>query len=912
MRHLFTASKALSIQSDALDKVAGAGSLVPLKLEGSEGVNQLFVYKLVLQTPDALNFVGGVGCNYPLDELIGHELSCSIELEGHGQFMAGLAGLAGMSNQGAGTREISGLITQARFLGEDSRHALYELTLRPWLYLSTLSSNCRVFQNMTPVQVIEAILNEYSFAVDRRLIASYPQRDYCTQYNETNFEFITRLMQEWGISYWFEHGKGKHQLVMGDHNGAFQASAYAAIAYYPLGHKIDREYIHAFTSSAQLTSSSYASRDYDYTRPRTQLDASASDARAQAQTKQEVYLWRSAKHGMGGSDYSQPNAGNNKQSNQTEEQGKQLAVLRLQHLRQNAQRAKGVGHVRGIQPGHTFTLSEHPQHQANAEYIVLHTQFVIENVNEETQRNAATNALAILTDTQRLSGQWRVEVKFEVQSSKEMLRPLMTQPKPYVYGPQPAIVCGPDAQTAESNLFTETLGRIKIQFPWDRYGTQNNNSSCWVRVASPWAGNQLGAMHLPRVGQEVLVSFYEGDPDLPIVIGSVHNELNQPPWALPSNQALSGFRSRELVPSGGNAAAGRSNHVLLDDTEGKIQAQIKSDHLHSQLSLGHISRIENNQGRKEFRGEGFELRSDGHGALRAQNGLLLTTHGKPAAAEHVLSMAQTTQPLSGAHEQHKNMGSLAVHHLAHEEDEADAVQASLQQQANDLSGNEHTRQEGSYPELQAAHLTLSSPAGIQSTTQGSTHSHSEHHHAITAGKHISLAGAGSFLASVGKNVGLLANKAVRLIAAKGKVQIQAQSNDMELLAQQVLALIGKQGVVVKSDTLIRLSVGAHAVQITPGAGIEFLSPLAPQFHTAAVNLGTPKSASQQMQDSPTSRFEDPYVLTSSMGEPLANMRVRLTRDDGSTQDVSTDAQGSIPNIRSLVSDPVDVQLLGPK
>ena len=307
-------------------------------------------------------------------------------------------------------------------------------------------------------------------------------------------------------------------------------------------------------------------------------------------------------------------------------------------------------HLRGIVPGCTFSLTGHPREQANIEYITLETRFVIENVGEDTQRavqvgSAAKTAggvtgvttitgftdmdgLAGLSDAQRLSGQWRVAVEFDVQPTTEALRPEAIQPKPKTGGPETARVVGPDASTAETNIYTDALGRIKIQFPWDRHGQKNQNSSCWVRVASAWAGNQLGAMQVPRVGQEVIVDFLGGDPDLPIVTGRVYNQLNQPPWRLPEQQALSGLRSRELTPGGGNGAGGRSNHLVLDDTQGHIQAQLRSDHQHSQLSLGSLGRIEDNAGRKEARGEGFELRTDGHGVVRAKDGLLISTEGR--------------------------------------------------------------------------------------------------------------------------------------------------------------------------------------------------------------------------------------------------------------------------------------------
>ena len=448
--------RALSVTSAAIPVVEGATALEPLKLEGEEGINGLFEYRLTLQTPDSLNYQAGLGSNFELDDFIGKELTCSLELEGRGSFAPGLPGGGGTANQGAGQREISGLITAARFIGEDSRHALYELTLRPWLHLATLTTDCKVFQDQSPVEIIEAVLADYPFAADKRLIESYPKRDYTVQFNETDFEFITRLMQEWGLNYHFEHSGGVHRLIYSDHNGAFErtqkdaregspggASSYHTIAYYPLGHKIDREYIHALSPVGQLTSGAYASREYDYTRPRAQLQAQSTAPRKTGHAQAEVYLWRGDKAGIGGSDYSQPNKGADKAANQTEPQGQHLARLRIQALRQSGLRARGAGHVRGIVPGCTFTLSGHPRDKANVEYITLHTRFLVENVGQDSQRSTDLQRSAstdtptplALSDAQRFIGQWRVQVEFEVQPSTEALRPQATQSKPKTGGP---------------------------------------------------------------------------------------------------------------------------------------------------------------------------------------------------------------------------------------------------------------------------------------------------------------------------------------------------------------------------------------------------------------------------------------------------------------------------------------------
>lgn len=324
-----TARRGLTIRSAAIPELNEAGWLEPLKLEGEEGINTLFEYRLVLQGPD-----GGGGA-LELDRFIGRELTCCIELEGHGRFLPGVPG-GSPAQRGAGVREISGLITQTRTLGQAGQRALVELTLRPWLHLATLTTDCKVFQDQSVVDIIETVLGEYPFAADKRLIERYPQRDYTVQYNESDYEFLSRLMQEWGINHHFEHSAGVHRLIWSDHNGAFQAvqpelqageSAYHRIPYHPQGHKTERESIHGWSVEQRLTSGRYASRDLDYTRPGALLEVQAEGARAGGHANQEVYLWRgdkAAAHGQGavaGSDHSQPNAGAQQAANQTQAQG---------------------------------------------------------------------------------------------------------------------------------------------------------------------------------------------------------------------------------------------------------------------------------------------------------------------------------------------------------------------------------------------------------------------------------------------------------------------------------------------------------------------------------------------------------------------------------------------------------------
>ncbi|WP_090137926.1 type VI secretion system Vgr family protein [Limnohabitans sp. DM1] len=933
MNTLLQSPKVLTVTSPAIPQVAGAAALVPLKLSGHEAVNTLFEYTLILQSPDALQFAANDASNFPLHDMVGRELTCAIALDGHGSFVAGLAGNLGAANQGAGVREISGLITAARHLGTDSRHALYALTLRPWLHLATLTSDCKVFQDQTPVEVIRAVLADYAFATEVRLIETYPARDYCVQYNETDFEFITRLMQEWGINYHFEHSGGVHRLILSDHSGAFSPlqkgqsdSAYHRIAYYPPGHKVDEEYIHAFTPTERLTAGQYASREYDYTRPKVALGASQAQPRPTGQANQEVYLWRGGKvrtgqasgndSGIGstasgslpGSDYAQENKGSDTaQANQTEPQGQHLARLRMQALRQAGQRASGAGHVRGIATGHTFALHKHPQDAANIEYLTLSTHTVIENVSEDTARdhnssknsnkNSASPSLIpqALSDAQRLSGQWRIEVRFEVQPTTELLRPEGIQPKPHTHGPETALVCGPDADTAQSDIYTDPLGRIKVQFPWDRYGAKNHNSSCWVRVSAAWAGNQLGAMHVPRIGQEVIVDFLGGDPDQPICTGRVYNQMNTPPWALPAQQALSGFRSRELKPGGGNSAAGRSNHLVLDDTEQKIQAQIKSDHQHSQLSLGHITRIEDNAGRKDHRGEGFELRTDGHGAVRAKDGLLISTEGRPNANGHITDLSETTARLQNAHSQHDSLGDLALQHQAHEASDQGDVAQAIEDQNKAIAGEDKT--EGKFPELQEPHLILSSPAGIESTTPQSTHQHSGQHHAITSGGHTSVSAGKSLLVSAEQALRLFAYKAgIKIVSAMANVDMQALDKSIRFLAKVKITQTANRITFTAKEEIVINGGGSYTV--FKASGIEDGTSGSWAVHAPSHRMPRAKSMGVDMAGLPSvAAFDEQISLRNPTGKAMPKVSFLVK---GAVQEFTarTQEDGTTPRVHS--------------
>ncbi|WP_454765867.1 type VI secretion system Vgr family protein [Cupriavidus campinensis] len=718
----------------------GAPALVFSRLCGTEHLCELFEYELELKTPDERHALFGPAANLDTQALRGQELTVAIQLDG--------AGIGPSGGIGAGTREITGLVTDVRGPVPEDRQIAYRLTLRPWLWLATLTTDFRVFQQQTVVEVLEALLSTYTFPVERRLDTTrYPRREYQVQYGESDFDFFQRLTQEWGISWHIGHSEGKHRLVLTDANSAFApfaSPAYHTIRWQRTSDRIDEEHLHEFMLHDRLVSGQWTSTDHDFVKPGADLTVRAAAPLDTAHADAEVYEF------PGG--HSQPAT-----ANDPWDEGGQIARLRMEAMRQHGSRASGKGYVRAMVPGCTFKLSHFVQDSANREYLILGARLLIEDVPEASG----------------IDQQWRCEVAFVAQPSNVLFRPERTQPRPRTHGPQTATVEGPEGE----ETWTDEYGRIRIQMHWDRIGQRNANSSCWVRVSSSWQGNRFGAVHVPRIGQEVVVEHLNGDPDCPIVTGRVPNRLNMPQWPLPSQHALSGFVSKELHGE-------RTNAFVQDDTEGEIQTQLQSDHQTSWLGLGFLTRVLRGAGRKDKRGEGFELRTDGQGVVRA-NGMLLTTEVRANASAHHKDMGETVQRLTVARAQQETLAELAQEHQAQDAADQAEVAIAIRGQNDDIRGSGTANAEtGSFPELAAPHLVLASPAGIEAGTARSTHLASGEHLALTSGGHTSLAVGKRLLASASRGVRVfIQSMGWRLVAASGDIDLRALRDSIHLLAK---------------------------------------------------------------------------------------------------------------------------------
>ncbi len=427
------------------------------------------------------------------------------------------------------TRCLNGQVTRCTLVGRatpTSRHYIYRATVRPWLWYLTQTMDSKIFQEKSVPDVIHEVLSEYEYPVEFRLSGSYRNWEYCVQYEETDFAFLSRLMEHEGIYYWFRHEDGRHTLVITDDVAQHEPfPGLADISYYGPDRVVQpgKEYIDSWQPAEQVTPGKFATVDYDFKKPSASLDALRSNPGAYSHGDLEVYEW------LGG--YTEP------------DQGERYSRVRLEALQASQMEVLGHSNCRALAPGYLVSLRNHPRLVENREYLIRKACY-----HMQEQGYSSDDEMA-----------FQFETRFVMLPSSVQYRPLRRTPLPRTHGPQTARVVGKPGE----QIWTDRFGCVKVQFRWDRYGKTNENSSCWVRVSSPWAGGGFGGIQLPRVDDEVIVDFIGGHPDRPIIIGRVYNASNMPPWDLPGNATQSGFLSRSK--DGDRSAA---NALMFEDRAG--------------------------------------------------------------------------------------------------------------------------------------------------------------------------------------------------------------------------------------------------------------------------------------------------------------------------------------------------------
>jgi type VI secretion system secreted protein VgrG len=449
-------------------------------------------------------------------------------------------------------RYLNGKITRVAVRSQElsgTRYAVYELTVEPDLWPMKRDRNLRIFQSQTVPQIVQTLLKEYGVNVETRLAGSYRVWEYCVQYQESSLDFISRLMELEGIYYFFRHEADRHTLVLCDAPDQHQAfPGYETIAYHvtPSGGVVTEEGISQWSLAESVTPGIYSTDDYDFRKPNAWMLQARQNPASPVPGSVDVYDWPG--HFV---DHSH---------------GESYARIRQEVWQAEHHSVSGSGTATGIAPGFTFSIINAPHFSDNGEYLVTSATY-----------DFAENAYAS-GDT----GDSRHNIHFTVLPSSVTYRTPPETAWPKTHGPQTAKVVGPKGES----IWTDRYGRVKVKFHWDRLAKGDDTSSCWVRVSSAWAGQGFGGVQIPRVNDEVVVDFINGDPDRPLIIGRVYNEASMPPWALPAAATQMGFLSRSK-----DGTADTANALRFEDKSGEehlwIQAQknmdthVKNDASHS-------------------------------------------------------------------------------------------------------------------------------------------------------------------------------------------------------------------------------------------------------------------------------------------------------------------------------------------
>lgn len=809
--------------------------LLPNRLVAHEEVSRSFRFDVEVLSDDA---------RIPLKMLMGRMVTISLVRED------------------GSLRYFNGYITEFRFLRSDGGFAFYRMVLEPWLAFARLRKDCVSFHNKNVREITEETLRHYRQADWHVYPIDEPKLTVANQYNETDYNHLHRRWEALGLYYWYEHRFDGHKLMISDNSflaAPIDEEMYVISFHDGSGSRED-DGIHEWTAIRRLGSGRTTLATFDYKNPRAQR------AEAPSLNEQGDFFPYEVYEDTGSYGFC------------LLRDGEQLAARRMDEADKDTQYFEVKGNERFVLPGRRFKLGGH--FSAEPRSGIGDRYYLILSANHEVSNNYQAGPGAPS----------RYENRFTCIRQDIRWRPgrnYNSEPATYM-GLHTAIIVGP----AGADIHTDGYGRVKLQFHWDRLGDYNEQSSPWIRVLSPAAGDQFGQIRLPRVGEEVAVVYANGNIDHPLILGALYNQIHMPPWSLPEQQSLAGLRSREL---GGGA---RGNHLVLDDTPDRIQAQLKSDHQCSQLSLGHITRIEDNAGRKDERGEGWELRTDGHGVARAAKGLLITTEARQAGRGPIKDMGETANRLDAAHKLHDDQATAALQGLAQESGQQHDVADALKAQNDAVRGAGNK-----FPELSQPHLVLASPAGIETTSAQSTHIASAEHTALTAGCSLSIATGDSLFASIKQTFRLFVHKAgMKLVAAAGKITVQAHDDDIQVIANKVLSLIsqtdwidlkGKKGVRLHGpECMVEITDRMQVFAPKPALFHGNLETLAPQNRPQASTEHKVTIAEPKTPDDPKQLL---FMLKTHVenGRPFANVPYTLYKNGSQVDEGITDDLGRI-------------------
>ena len=789
-----------------------------------------------------------------------------------------------------------GYVHTARRLGSDGGLVGYQLVFSSWLHMLRFRKDARIFQEKTAEDILIEVFNGHpqaqgAFRFD--LQTQLPSRSFCVQY-EDDWNFVHRLLESEGLYGYFEQAAdGKsHMLVITDRVFSLPALSPQSVPFYRAGTGGEADALVQWSGMRALQSTTLTTRTFDYRSPPTSGNPKGTsvptlDNQGNLPQQAEIYEY------TGAYTYGE------------QQRGDQLSKIRMEEWESRAKRFYGVGGLRRADAGRWFELTDHPEHDRDSEqdrqFVVIETAWFIENnLPVSSQTPDSPHSLKRELETKRAvktattdshfvphadgsEGFFLVEI--EAQRRAVPFHSPLEHRKPAMYL-QTATVVGP----ANEEVYTDSLNRIKVRMHWDRLNDGDEKASCWVRAAYSDTGGGYGAVHIPRIGEEVVIDWVGGDCDRPIVTGRVYNGATRPQWH--SNGLLSGYRSKEYQGSG-------YNEMVMDDATGQNRVRLYSSSTNAHLHLGYLIEQTGNT-RGGYLGSGFDLKSDAYGAIRAAKGLYVSTHPGTGSAVQQLEARQAQQQLVNAESVLEALSDASTtHQAASLKDGRDALKAFTEATQDSVSGATSGGRTagggtGNANAFRQPVMLFASPAGIALSTQQTAHIAADEQLNIVSGQSAHIAAGKSLIASVAERISLFALHAgMKLFAAKGKVQIRAHADNVELTAQKTVKLLSateKIEMAAKQDIL--LTSGGAYIRIS-GGNIEIHAPGKIDIKGSQHSFNGPTQGNYDMPVLPKGDLHNRLELNLADDslKPVRNAPYKVMFENGGVMSGKLDANG---------------------
>ncbi|WP_321849704.1 type VI secretion system Vgr family protein [Burkholderia diffusa] len=789
----------------------------------------------------------------------------------------------------------NGYVHTARRLGADGGLTFHQITMASWMHFLRFRRDQKIWQDKPIDAIITDVFNAHPQArgfFEFHLSRSLPSLSFCRQ-DETDWNFVHRLLESEGLyGYWKHDSDGKaHRLIITDRLTALDEAR--PLTFSRAGTTVASDALTQWSGTRTLQSTSLTTRTFDYKDPSGVFNAKGTSLptmpnQGELPDQAEVYQYTGAYTFL------------------AQERGDTLSKIRIEEWESRSKRFVGIGGWRAADAGKRFTLDAHPDHDGDPieqrEFAAIAVRWIVRNNLPITQTSArmpnsldqviAESGIGDLADASHMSpdvagsaGAYQVEI--EAQRTTVPFRSPFEHTKPSTHL-ETAIVVGPQNE----EVYTDELNRIKVRFIWDRVNDGNESASCWVRVAQSDTGSGYGAVHPPRIGEEVLIDYVGGDCDRPIAIARVYNGATKPQWH--TNGLLSGYRSKEFGGAG-------YNQMVMDDSTGQNRVQLFSSQANSALHLGYLIHQAGNA-RGDYLGSGFDLRTDNYGAVRANRGLYVTTYPKTVDSQP-LDARETQQQLVRAESLIESLSDASTAHNAENlqagYDALKQLTDATQEAATGAASGGRTAGggTGSANVFKEPVMLFGSPSGIALSSNESVHVSAAQHVNIVSGQSAHLAVGKSLVASIADKLSVFVQSAgMKLFAGRGKIEVQAHSDNIELTAQKSVKVQSTTAKVeVAADQEIFLTSGGAYIRIANG-DIQIHAPGKIDIKGASHSLDGPTAQGYVLPSLPHAgdapRYHEQFHLVDDDGETvLPHTRYEIESESGKKWSGYSDADG---------------------